>query len=68
MLGAAVYGYVFPSALAVRSDAGDRQFAANWGRGAYHFYALCTDGRTRAAHFLAVARPDQQALASAVDL
>jgi lysozyme len=37
-------------------------------RGAYHFFTLCSPGADQAAHFLAVAPPDQDALAPAVDL
>ncbi len=54
----------------------DKQFVANWAgaaeagidRGAYHFFSLCSGGRAQAEHFLAVAKPDPQALAPAVDL
>lgn len=54
----------------------DERFATNWegagaaglDRGAYHFFTLCTPGDVQARHFLAVAEPDPNALAPAVDL
>jgi lysozyme len=54
----------------------DDRFADNWrsardvgiDRGAYHFFTLCTPGEDQARHFLAVAAPDADALAPAVDL
>jgi len=57
-------------------DFTDPRFQANWTaagdaglqRGAYHFFTLCRPGDEQARHFLAVAAPDPQALAPAVDL
>jgi lysozyme len=54
----------------------DRQFERNWkgadaaglDRGAYHFFTLCRDGAVQARHFLAVAPPDSESMAPAVDL
>ena len=54
----------------------DSRFAENWSgageaglhRGAYHFFTLCRSGDEQARHFLAVAPPDPQAMAPAVDL
>lgn len=54
----------------------DRRFERNWQgaheagieRGAYHFFTLCRDGAVQARHFLAVAPPQPEALAPAVDL
>jgi lysozyme len=57
-------------------DFTDARFQENWraaheaglDRGAYHFFTLCRPGREQAEHFLAVATPDPDALAPAVDL
>jgi lysozyme len=54
----------------------DRRFQANWAGarraglavGAYHYFTLCSSGREQAAHFLATAPPDDDALAPAIDL
>ena len=54
----------------------DDRFEENWegagqvdlDRGAYHFFTLCTPGRTQAENFLNVAPPDDAALAPAIDL
>ena len=54
----------------------DARFDENWrgaddaelDRGAYHFFTLCRPGSIQAAHFLASAPPDPDALPPAVDL
>ena len=54
----------------------DRSFNANWrgagkaglNRAPYHFFTLCTPGAVQAEHFLAVAPPQPDALAPALDL
>ncbi|WP_235933925.1 GH25 family lysozyme [Paramicrobacterium chengjingii] len=54
----------------------DPRFAQNWDaaadsglrRGAYHFFTLCASDSEQADNFLATARPDEFALAPAVDL
>lgn len=57
-------------------DFTDASFDENWrgagdaglARGAYHFFTLCRPGLDQARHFVAVAPPDPDALAPAVDL
>jgi lysozyme len=54
----------------------DRRLLENWNganvagleRGAYHFFTLCTDGRSQAEHFVRVVPSDDDALPPAVDL
>ena len=57
-------------------DFTDERFARNWreagavglGRGAYHFFTLCTPGVDQARHLLATVPVDDDALPPAVDL
>lgn len=57
-------------------DFQDRKFQDNWLNareqgflvGAYHFYRLCRDGKTQAAHFIATVPKKQDALPPVIDL
>jgi GH25 family lysozyme M1 (1,4-beta-N-acetylmuramidase) len=70
---------VSPSRTSKATEGGDfvdRSFPANWAgatgagieRGAYHFFTLCTPGRTQAQNFLHAVPDDPGALPAAVDL